>query len=101
VAGAAHGEFLLVVIGLLVSVPIVVFGSTMVLKLVERFPLIIDAGAAVLGYTAARMIVHEPLLGDIFDEAVLRWLTYAAAIAGVLVAGHWSARRQQQASAKA
>lgn len=101
VAGAAHGEFLLVVIGLLVSVPIVVFGSTMVLKLVERFPLIIDAGAAVLGYTAARMIVHEPLLADVFDEAVLRWLTYAAAIAGVLVAGRWSARRQQQSSAKA
>src|SRR3954471_3416819 len=58
VAGAAHGEFDLVVIGLLVSVPIVVFGSTLVLRLVERFPLIVHAGAAVLAYTAARMIVH-------------------------------------------
>jgi YjbE family integral membrane protein len=94
VAGAAHGDFLLVVVGLLVSVPIVVFGSSIVLKLVQRFPLIIHAGAAVLAYTAARMIVHEPLLDDIFDEAVLRWIAYAAAIAGVLAAGHWASRQR-------
>jgi len=93
VAGAAHGEFDLVVIGLLVSVPIVVFGSTMVLKLVERFPLIVHAGAAVLAYTAANMIIHEPLLDQVFDEAVIRWITYAAAIAGVLAAGQWAATR--------
>jgi YjbE family integral membrane protein len=96
VAGAAHGDFLLVVVGLLVSVPIVVFGSTLVLRLVERFPLIIHAGAAVLAYTAARMIVHEPLLDDVFDEAALRWLTYAAAVAGVLAAGHWAALRRPE-----
>jgi YjbE family integral membrane protein len=96
VAGAAHGDFLLVVVGLLVSVPIVVFGSTLVLRLVERFPLIIHAGAAVLAYTAARMIVHEPLLDDVFDEAALRWLTYGAAVAGVLAAGHWAAQRRPE-----
>jgi YjbE family integral membrane protein len=92
VAGAAHGDFILVVIGLLVSVPIVVFGSTVVLRLVERFPLIVHAGAAVLAYTAARMIVHEPLLEGVFDEAALRWLAYGAAIAGVLAAGQWRRR---------
>ena len=92
VAGAAHGAFDLVLIGLVVSVPIVVFGSTVVLGLVKRFPLIIHAGAAVLAFTAARMVVDEPLLRDVFDEAVLRWLAYAAAIAGVLAAGHWAAR---------
>jgi len=90
VAGAAHGEFDLVIVGLLVSVPIVVFGSTMVLKLVQRFPLIIQAGAAVLALTAAKMIVGEPLLGDVFDQAALRWLVYGAAIAGVLAAGWWA-----------
>jgi YjbE family integral membrane protein len=96
VAGAAHGDFVLVVVGLLVSVPIVVFGSSVVLRLVQRFPLIIHAGAAVLAYTAARMIVHEPLLDDIFDEAALRWTAYAAAIAGVLAAGHWASRQRQR-----
>ncbi|RZJ16025.1 MAG: TerC family protein, partial [Haliea sp.] len=66
VAGAAHGDFGLVVIGLLVSLPIVVFGSTMVLKLVERFPIIINLGAAVLALTAAKMIVGEALLDPIY-----------------------------------
>jgi YjbE family integral membrane protein len=93
VAGAAHGSFDLVVIGLLISVPIVVFGSTLVLKLVERFPLILHAGAAVLAFTAARMIVAEPLLDDVFDHRAVRWLTYAAAVSGVLAAGWWATRR--------
>jgi YjbE family integral membrane protein len=98
VAGAAHGSFELVIIGLLVSVPIVVFGSTLVLKLVERFPLIIQAGAAVLAFTAARMIVSEPLLDAVFDppqvlNTVARYGTYVAAVAGVLLAGWWVGRR--------
>jgi YjbE family integral membrane protein len=98
VAGAAHGAFDLVVIGLLISVPIVVWGSTMVLKLVERFPAITYAGAAVLAYTAARMIVSEPLLDDVFDpNMVARVVTYAALIAGVLAAG-WRASHRQAAT---
>lgn len=93
VAGAAHGAMDLVIIGLLVSVPIVVFGSSVVLKLVERFPVIIQAGAAVLAFTAAKMIVGEPLLDPVFDpHAIARWTTYAACIAGVLGAGWWAAR---------
>jgi YjbE family integral membrane protein len=97
VAGAAHGEFLLVILGLLISVPIVVFGSTVVLKLVQRFPVIIQAGAAVLAFTASKMIVDEPLLADVFDQAVLRWVTYAAAITGVLAAGWWATHRRPTA----
>jgi YjbE family integral membrane protein len=99
VAGAAHGAFDLVVIGLLVSVPIVVFGSTLVLRLVERFPVIIHAGAAVLAFTAAKMIVTEPLLRDLFDpSAIARWSTYAVCIVGVLAAG-WLATRGRRSSA--
>lgn len=99
VAGAAHGSFDLVVLGLLISVPIVVFGSSVVLKLVERFPFIIQAGAAVLAFTAAKMIVGEPLLDSVFDpSAIARWATYAVAIVGVLGAGWYSARRQARDS---
>jgi YjbE family integral membrane protein len=93
VAGAAHGAFDLVVIGLLISIPIVVFGSTMVLKLVERFPLIINVGAAVLALTAASMIVKEPFLSSYFSEAIVKWSVYAVSIAGVLGAGWWVTRR--------
>ncbi|MEY2804798.1 MAG: hypothetical protein RL657_2134 [Pseudomonadota bacterium] len=102
VAGAAHGSFDLVVLGLLISVPIVIFGSSLVLKLVERFPIIIKLGAAVLAFTAAKMIVGEPLLDPIFDESswqsLARGLTYTLAVAGVLGLGTWTARRTAQSS---
>jgi YjbE family integral membrane protein len=98
VAGAAHGAFDLVVLGLLISVPIVVFGSKVVLKLVERFPVIIQLGAAVLAFTAAKMIVSEPLLDEVFDpNALARWSTYAVCIVGVLGAG-WLATRGSRRS---
>ncbi|MGB3071000.1 MAG: TerC family protein [Ottowia sp.] len=98
VAGAAHGAMDLVVIGLLISVPIVVFGSTMVLKLVDRFPVIIYIGAAVLAYTAASMIVGEPLLNEWFGtrEAPIQWARWsliAVCIAGVLGAARLASRR--------
>jgi predicted tellurium resistance membrane protein TerC len=99
VAGAAQGALDLVVIGLLISVPIVVYGSSLVLGLVQRFPVIIKLGAAVLAFTAAKMIVSEPLLDAVFDppefvHTAARWTTYAAAVAGVLGAGWWSATRR-------
>ena len=106
VAGAAQGSFALVVIGLLISVPIVVFGSTLVLKLVERFPVIIKIGSAVLAFTAAKMIVSEPLLDPVYGgpsslpslqitQTIAEYMTYALAIAGVLGAGVWATRRNK------
>jgi YjbE family integral membrane protein len=102
VAGAAHGAMDLVVLGLLISVPIVVFGSKVVLKLVDRFPWIIQLGAAVLAFTAAKMVVGEPLLDALFDppaagHAFARWSTYAVCVAGVLGAGWWTARQARRA----
>jgi YjbE family integral membrane protein len=102
VAGAAHGAIDLVIIGLLVSVPIVVFGSSVVLKLVDRFPIIIQLGAGVLAFTAAKMIVGEPLLDPVFDaptvlHAAARYATYVLAVVGVLGAGWLAVRRQKAA----
>lgn len=102
VAGAAHGSFGLVVFGLLVSIPIVVFGSTMVLKLVERFPVIMYIGAGVLAFTAGKMIVNENLLAHVFkgpdmSHQIAYWGVCAAAIAGVLLAG-WLKNRHQEAA---
>ena len=94
VAGAAKGNIDLVVIGLAVSVPIVVWGSTLVLRLVERWSVITYLGAGVLAYTAAHMITSEPLLDDVFDPSVAnRVITHAALIVGVLAAGWWAAHR--------
>jgi YjbE family integral membrane protein len=85
VAGAAHGSFLLVVIGLLVSIPIVMWGSTLILKLVERFPIIIVGGAGILGWTAAKMIVSEKLIKQFFDEHQEWRLTLYAFCIGIVI----------------
>ena len=96
VAGAAKGSFDLVVIGLLISVPIVVWGSTLVLRLVERFSIITYLGAGVLAYTAAHMIVSEPLLDAVFDPSALnRVIAHAVLIAGVLGAGWWATHHRK------
>ena len=79
VAGAAHGSYLLVVTGLAISVPIVVWGSTLVLKVVDRFPGVVYLGAGVLVWTAAKMILSEPLLRPLLQATpLLAWLAYLA-----------------------
>jgi len=104
VAGAAQGSFDLVILGLLISVPIVVFGSTIVLRLVERFPIVIKLGAAVLAYTAAMMVVNEQLLkpyfqGDDTATMALRWGVIVLSIVGVLAAGQLKSMREKAAQA--
>lgn len=90
IGGAAHGSMLLVVIGLAISIPIVVWGSTVVLKAVERFPQILWIGAGVLGWTAAKMIASEPLLVPTFDAWPLaRTLLYVAIVGALVAAPIW------------
>ena len=94
VAGAAHGSYLLVVTGLLISVPIVVWGSTLVLKVVDRFPGIVYVGAGVLVWTAVKMITGETLVKPWFDASrLLAGLAYLA-IPLVLWAGFAKNHRQ-------
>lgn len=100
VAGAAHGDFILVVLGLLISVPIVVWGSTLIIKWVERFPIIIYIGAGVLAWTAAKMIVDEPLVKGFFTEnPVLKWGLIVVIIGGVLAVGRMKKQKQVKQAA--
>ena len=88
VAGAAQGSFLLVVIGLLISIPIVVWGSTMLLRFVERFPGFVYLGAGVLALTAAKMISAEPYLKHLLAVHTLTApLLYVVIVFGVLWTG--------------
>ncbi|CAM4040172.1 TerC family protein [Cohnella lubricantis] len=88
VAGAAHGSVLLVVLGLLISIPVIVWGSTIFVKLIGRFPWIIYLGSAVLAYTAAKMVTHEPQLEGLFhDHQALSWTFIVLMIIAVLVGG--------------
>lgn len=63
VAGAAEGHFGLVVIGLLVSVPIIVWGSQLIGALMQKYPSFIFVGAGILGWTAGSMIIHDKIIG--------------------------------------
>ncbi|XEC96380.1 TerC family protein [Paenibacillus tarimensis] len=94
VAGAAHGQFILVVLGLLISVPIVVWGSTVIIRLTDRFPFIIYIGSGVLAWTASKMIVDEPLLKAYFDNAIVKWGFSAIIIGAVLWLGRMRNNRR-------
>ncbi|CAN5525777.1 TerC family protein [soil metagenome] len=80
VAAAAHGSTALLVLGLAISIPLVVFGATLMVKLMERFPVIIIVGAALIGWVAGETIVSDNVLKDVV--AGNAWIHYAAAAAG-------------------
>ena len=95
VAAAAKGDAVLLVIGLGVSIPLIIFGSTLLLKVMDRFPIIITLGAGLLGFLAGEMIFTDPAmtarLGELSHEIVT-----AAALAGavlVIGVGLWLQRR--------
>jgi YjbE family integral membrane protein len=91
VAGAAHGSFLLVVLGLLISIPIVIWGSQLILKFVVRYPAIVYIGAGVLAWTSVKMMTGEPLVKPYLEgNAAMVWAAYIAVIGGVLAAGFFA-----------
>lgn len=95
VAGAADGHITLVIIGLVISIPIVVWGSTIIIKWLNRYPWLIYVGAGVLAFTAAKMITGEIQLEFLFgDNALLKYTVDALIIALVLLAGKWTLTRK-------
>ena len=92
VAGAAHGHYGLVVAGLVISVPIVIWGSTLVLKVVERFPVVVYLGAGVLVATAVKMMGSEPLVAALWAAVpllkLLLWLLVPALLWAAVLRNH-------------
>jgi YjbE family integral membrane protein len=100
VAVAAKGSTLLLVVGLAVSIPLVVFASTLLLTLMTRYPLIITLGAGLLGYVAGEMAISDPLVQTWIDTNAA-WLHVAAPVlgaAGVVAVGRWWAHRAAAAA---
>jgi YjbE family integral membrane protein len=95
VAGAAKGSLLLLVFGLVVSIPLVVVGSQLILKLIERFPALVIAGGGLLGWIAGELAIADTAVKPWID-ANATYLHYVAPIAGVLLVvgvGWWRNRR--------
>ena len=114
IAGAAQNagehQMLLVVLGLLISIPIIVWGSQLVIKLMERYPAIITAGGMLLGWIAGGMLVTDPAFANpdkwmwVPKLPQTDTLRYAASVAGallVLVIGKWMASRRPPTAASA
>jgi YjbE family integral membrane protein len=103
IAGAAEKadpshQLGLIIFGLLVSIPIIVFGSQLVLKLMDKYPWIVTAGAALLGWIAGGLVVTDPAVVAQFGTPS-KTLVYAAEAAGALFVvgvGMWLARRAAQ-----
>ncbi|MSP98612.1 MAG: TerC family protein [Betaproteobacteria bacterium] len=93
VAAAAKGNLTPLIAGLAISIPLVIIGSTLLLKLMGRFPIIITIGAALLGWVAGEMFVTDPLVKDWVDAnaAVLHWAGPGAGAALVFALGTWLA----------
>jgi YjbE family integral membrane protein len=92
IGGAATGSVLLIMLGLAISVPIIVWGSHLVISLVDRFPSIILLGGAVLGWTAYSMIVREPLLASWFADHPATKLLAAILVFSISLAPWCTAR---------
>lgn len=85
IAGASHGDFLLVVLGLIISIPIVVGGSQLIGKLMDRYPVLIVIGAAILGWTGGTMIIHDHTIGPmILNISPQAETVVPAALAGIV-----------------
>ena len=113
VAAAAQGSYTLLILGLAISIPLVIFGSTLLLHLMERWPVIITIGGGLLGFVAGEMLVTDPVLKDWLAGAGVQYdgekprigglslEIMAGAVGAVIVvmAGKWFARRKEAASA--
>ena len=98
IAGIAGGDWMLLIIGLAMSIPLVVFGSQMLMSLMDRFPIIIYIGAGILGWTAAKMMVADEGMG-VYLESFALPLEMALTLA-VIAIGHWLKVRSRKAGSQ-
>ena len=102
VAAAAKGDLVLLVLGLAISIPLIIYGSTLILKLMNRFPIIITAGAALLGWVAGEMAFGDPAVtGWTTSHQSLHLVPPIAGAVIVVLAGKWIERNRESAAQRA
>ncbi len=85
IGAAAKGSAMLIVIGLLLSIPLIMWGSTLILRLLDRYPLIIILGGGLLGYLAGDIAYTDPVIAPL-TQALPAWVHWAVKIGGVILA---------------
>lgn len=97
VAAAAKGSMVLLVLGLAISIPLVIFGSTLMIRLMERFPVVVTFGAGLIGWVGGETMVSDKVLVPLVENA--HWLHQAGPALGaalVLLLGRWLQKRHEQ-----
>ena len=85
VGGAAHGDIRLLIFGLVLSIPIILFGSELVARLLGRFPGFLYVGVFVLIHAAVAMVLHDPSVSHLFNTNLLQELLISVAITGIII----------------
>lgn len=102
VGGAAHGNIALLLFGLALSMPIIVFASGLIVALLHRLPWLLYVGAAILVYTAARLLLEDPLLRPHYPHtAVFTWGATLLMLVGVVGLAYWRNRKNAAGSPRA
>ncbi|MEP6998764.1 MAG: TerC family protein [Betaproteobacteria bacterium] len=100
VTAAAKGDLPLIVFGLVISIPLVIFGSQIIMRLIERIPLLVPAGGGLLGYIAGDLATDDPVVAPWIDLHVpaVDWLAPIVGVAVVVIPGLWLARGRRPAA---
>jgi len=85
VAAAAKGNYVLLGLGLAVSIPVVIAGSALFLAIIERFPIVVWGGGALLGWIAGGLLPEDPIIAEHFSEATAETLDVVCGVAGAII----------------
>jgi YjbE family integral membrane protein len=98
VTAAAKGDLPLIIFGLVISIPLVIFGSQIIMRLIERMPLLVPAGGGLLGYIAGDLATDDPVVVPWIESyaPIVDWLAPIVGIAVVVIPGLWLARGRGQ-----
>ena len=97
-AGVAKGHLGMLFVGMVITIPLVLFGSALIMKLMERFPVFITFGAGLLGWVAGEMAIADPSIKDALDARFhyMEWVAPIVGAVAVVLAGRMLAQRQRQ-----
>jgi YjbE family integral membrane protein len=94
IAAVAKGNWSLIIFGLLVSIPLVVFGSQLIMKIMHRYPIVVWLGAALLGYVAAEIMIEDTVVAGLFAGKYAHWIAEALGVFIVVFLGFLFRRKK-------
>lgn len=89
IAAIAQGDYVLLALGLALSIPLIIFGSQIIIKIMDKYPVVVYAGAALIAWTAGEMMVGDEKVGSVIQAAFPGWLIPTVLTIGVVAIGWW------------